>query len=188
MTRDEVRCTATNRSGNQCGRAALPGARVCHSHGAGAPQVQAKAKERLLVANIGRELERMGWQSVTDPLAAFADHVGEVLAFRDLCREQLNTLTQWDSYNDATGEQLRPLVAVYERALDRSGKALTDMLRLGVDYAALEAAQARPSQEQAAALGRVLDRTLNALNLSDEDRARLPDALAAAMRAEGLIP
>lgn len=43
------RCTATSKqTGKRCGRIAHPGASVCTHHGAGAPQVQAKAKERLL--------------------------------------------------------------------------------------------------------------------------------------------
>lgn len=40
-------CKATNRQGNRCGRSAVPGATVCNMHGGKAPQVQAKAAERL---------------------------------------------------------------------------------------------------------------------------------------------
>lgn len=46
---DYVQCKATARStGNRCGRPAVPGATVCRYHGGAAPQVQRKAKLRLL--------------------------------------------------------------------------------------------------------------------------------------------
>lgn len=43
----EGRCTATNRQGGRCKRYPIPGGYVCKMHGGGAPQVQAKAIERL---------------------------------------------------------------------------------------------------------------------------------------------
>jgi hypothetical protein len=43
------RCTArSKRSGVQCKRYPIPGGTVCIMHGGGAPQVQAKAMDRLL--------------------------------------------------------------------------------------------------------------------------------------------
>lgn len=41
------RCTATNRRGERCGRSPILGGSVCWMHGGAAPQVQAKAMERL---------------------------------------------------------------------------------------------------------------------------------------------
>lgn len=41
-------CRATSKgTGKQCGRSAIPGGTVCRYHGGAAPQVQAKARERL---------------------------------------------------------------------------------------------------------------------------------------------
>lgn len=46
-TPDPHRCTATAKStGERCKQAALPGAKVCRFHGAGAPQVRAAAGRR----------------------------------------------------------------------------------------------------------------------------------------------
>ncbi len=42
------RCTATNRLGERCGRAPIPGGAVCVLHGGRAPQTVAAAKARLL--------------------------------------------------------------------------------------------------------------------------------------------
>lgn len=41
-------CTATNRQGKRCGRPHIPGGNVCRFHGGAAPQVKAKALERLM--------------------------------------------------------------------------------------------------------------------------------------------
>jgi hypothetical protein len=40
-------CVGTNRAGEQCGRAPIPGGSVCTLHGGGAPQVREKANLRI---------------------------------------------------------------------------------------------------------------------------------------------
>lgn len=53
-----VRCAAHARStGERCKRAPSPGARVCVKHGAAAPQVQRKARERLAHAAVAGLLD-----------------------------------------------------------------------------------------------------------------------------------
>lgn len=42
-------CTATNRQGKRCGRSPILGGTVCRMHGGAAPQVKAKAIERLML-------------------------------------------------------------------------------------------------------------------------------------------
>jgi hypothetical protein len=41
-------CTATNRNGERCGRASIPGGFVCNLHGGNAPQTLKAAQQRLL--------------------------------------------------------------------------------------------------------------------------------------------
>lgn len=43
----ERRCTAKNRQGERCGKPPIRGGTVCRMHGGAAPQVEAKAEERL---------------------------------------------------------------------------------------------------------------------------------------------
>lgn len=46
----KVRCTATNRHGEQCRKWAMKGSVVCNKHGGAAPQVRRKAQERIMMA------------------------------------------------------------------------------------------------------------------------------------------
>lgn len=66
------RCQArSKRSGEQCGRAASPGQRVCVSHGAGSPQAKLAARERL-AALVDPALEALR-EVLDDPDAKPAD-------------------------------------------------------------------------------------------------------------------
>ena len=182
------RCKARSKgSGEQCKRSPVAGAEVCLAHGGGARQVKAKAAERLLAARIRGELAKVDIAPITDPAAAYADLAGEQWAFKELASQQLVVLESWGSYSEALGEQVRPAVQVYTQALAATQKVLADMLRIGLSAEALRAAKERPSREQAEALQRVIDGLLGGLDLSAEQRAKVPAALTEAVRREGLL-
>ena len=129
-----AQCTArSKRSGEQCRRAATPGALVCASHGSSAPQVRAKAAERVLQVKAAGEVRKRGWEPVTDPVGMLQDAAGEALAWLDLCRELLGDLRSVE-YSDARLVQdVKPAIALYERSLDRVAKTAADMVRLGIE-------------------------------------------------------
>ncbi len=135
-----IRCTATNRAGRQCGRRPVPGANVCSMHGGKSPGVMRRARERVIEARINGELHQQGWEPVNDPVAWYTDVAGEVRAFLALCRDalgQLNTLDQ----RTREGEDVRALVSLYERALDRAQRTADNMTSRGIEGRALANAQ-----------------------------------------------
>lgn len=73
----ENRCVAHSKSGDQCRRVARRGGTVCRHHGGAAPQVKAKARERLELAadRMARELLGIatGAESEAVKLAAVKD-------------------------------------------------------------------------------------------------------------------
>ena len=131
-------------------------------------------------------LDPSKWQ-LWHPGLAYATLAGEVWAWKELCRAQIACLEHWD-YTDAKAAQdIKPLIAVYERALDRAQKALADMLRIGLTAEALRQAKERPTVEQAAALHGVIQGLLDRLTLTPEQQRAVPDALTAALQHEGLL-
>lgn len=191
MTDQDIpRCTATNSAGQPCRNRPIRGGTVCSTHGGSAPQVRAAAAARRLEARIAGEVQAAGWEPITDPLAAYSDLAGEVWAFKELARAQVNELQSWEltigSFSGDEGdafyamaEQAKALVQVYERALDRCDRQLSSMLRLGLDAQALRQSRERPTREQAEQLVTVMNRVLDALDLTPEQRGRVPSVIAA---------
>lgn len=69
--RGERQCTATRKTtGARCGNSPILGGTVCRYHGGGAPQVKARARERLLamVDPALTELSRLLRKSKLDPV------------------------------------------------------------------------------------------------------------------------
>jgi hypothetical protein len=180
MTSPDIpRCTARKSNGEPCSQRPIRGGTVCYTHGGSTPQVRAAANVRLLQAKVRGELVQRGWDPVSDPLQAYADLAGEVWAFKELCRERLEDLSRWETPEAFGKDETKAAVQVYERALERAQKTLHDMLRLGLDAEALRQSRERPTREQAEQLVMVLTGVLDDLGLSPEQRARVPQVIAA---------
>lgn len=181
-----IRCGALLSDGERyCKQPPVKGQKRCRLHGGILDPVI--LTKRKLEATVNGQLQSLGWEPVLDPLGTIADLAGEIWQFKELCRAQINDLDTWVGYNEDEEEYARALVMTYERALDRSARILSDMIRIGLDAAALGAAKARPTREQADALGNVLDRVFADLNLTAVQKERVPQALRNALVAEGLL-
>lgn len=141
------RCTATSRqTGERCKLPPAKNATVCRFHGGKAPQVRAAGKVREVEAAARAELAHRHPDrtelAVADPLGELARVAGEIVAFKDYLRARVadleDTLTYWSerTYDDGTElhttavENVRAVVAAYERALDRTAKVLATMVKL----------------------------------------------------------
>lgn len=140
--RDPRRCNGTSKqTGKPCQLFPVPGATVCRFHGGGAPQVRAAARRRLAQQEAAASLAEVGVYPVTNPVEAFADLVSEVVALKDHFADrvaQLESLRYTSTWNT---EQMRTEVALYERALDRSGRLLAQWVSLGLETRRVEMSQ-----------------------------------------------
>lgn len=180
-------CGAKTRDGDPCKLPPMRGATRCRMHGASSPGARQKANERLLMAKLHGDVQRMGWEPVTNPALLLADLAGEARAFKDMARDKMNELETWENHNQFGAEEVKAVVAVYVQAM-RDVSAIADkMWSRGLDTKMLQTEAERPTREQAQAFSRVLDRVFGDLGLTDDQQQRAPGILAAALQAEGLI-
>lgn len=181
-------CGAKTRSGKPCRQHPIRGGTRCRMHGGSTPRALVAANRRTLEACIQGELAKREIEPITDPVAAYADLVGETWAFKELAREKITELRAWTTVNVITGtDEASAILQVYERSLDRAQRSLADMLRIGLTAEHLRQARERPTLDQAKAFQRVLDHILEQLQLTDTQRALVPQALATALTQEGLL-
>ena len=180
-------CTATARSGNRCQKRPEPGQRVCRMHGGAAPGAVAKAEQRRIEARLRGMLKDMGADPVTNPALELARLAGEVVGWKDLLLTKVDELDSLVTRNMEGTEQAKAVVSLLTAAFTEANKILTSMTRIGLDATALGHVMAQPSREQAETLSRVLDHVLAGLDLSDDQRGRVPGLLADTLRTEGLM-
>lgn len=130
MTRPK--CSGQRSDGQPCGNWPIKGGTVCGYHGGKAPQVKAKARERVAEEQARAQLARLDVEPVDDPLSELARITGQVIAWKDQIAAKVNELTSI-RYSTETGEQLRAEVGLLERAFDRCERFLTAMARLNID-------------------------------------------------------
>lgn len=176
--RPAVRCRARRTNGEPCANYAMMGATVCHAHGGRAPQVRAKAVERVTEARAVVLLASHQVAPVADPMEALRHLAGEVLAWRDILRAMVGSLESLARTDYAGREQARAVVVLYERALDRAGRIL-----LGLTTLTLDDRLVMLSERQADLIEGVIDRAIDRAGLPEEWRPPLYAAIAAELRA-----
>lgn len=134
---DELRCTATAKSGERCRQPHIAGATVCKTHGGSVKRVKAAAERRVAEAKVQTKALKLlekeqGITAVTDPVKVLCELAGEALAFKDVLAAHIQELRQMRFTDDKGAEQLRAEVALYERALDRSEKFASNLAKLGI--------------------------------------------------------
>ena len=174
-------CGAKTRSGGPCQQHPIRGGTRCRMHGGATPRALVAANRRTLEARIQGELAKREIEPITDL-------VGETWAFKELAREKITALRAWTTTNVITGtDEAAAILQVYERSLDRAQRSLADMLRIGLTAEHLRQARERPTLDQAQTFQRILEQLLDQLQLTDTQRALVPQALATALSQEGLL-
>jgi hypothetical protein len=134
MTGEPRRCVATASStGERCRKAPVRGATVCATHGGSVGRVKAAAARRVAESAALAVWQRHNGDgpAPVDVVAELARLAAEITAFKDWAGDQLAALSagDWAAMDPATAAR----VALFERSLDRAGRLLTDLARLGLD-------------------------------------------------------
>ncbi len=139
--RDKPLCGAKKRQGDgHCTRPAgwgtdHAGAGRCKLHGGCAPSGR-KAGALKLVEQQARELFGKVVPEIVpvdNPLAAYADFAGEVMAWKKLMASLLEDLSTVAVTSEFQGEQIAGAVQLYERSMDRANTVLSSYARLRID-------------------------------------------------------
>ncbi|MHB9861963.1 hypothetical protein [Streptomyces sp. YIM S03343] len=117
--------------------------------------------------------------AVGDPFAALSRLAGQVLAWQEAIGGIVNQLGDRIRYEGASGsEQLRAEIALYERAMDRTGHVLGMIAKLNI-----EDRMARVTERQAEALVSALEAALAAAGVTGRAADDARKAAARHLRA-----
>lgn len=177
-------CKAQSKStGEQCRKAAMTGQLVCRSHGGAAGQNRAAAARRRVEEQAASTLNSLGAPvPVDNPFEELSRVAGEVLALKDLVAAEVTKLEGVLTYEFTAGEfegigqareDVRAVVAAYERALDRSAKVLVAMGKIDIAGRWLALNQARANLMVGA-----VERGLAVCGLSPADERAVKTAIA----------
>lgn len=188
-----MKCQAKKSSGEQCRNWAVKGATVCRNHGGSAPQVKAAAARRRQQEAAQRAATLFGAPKDVDPAQALLDLVhwtaGEVEYWRTRVRtlaEQDEDALTWGVTRDKSGGQdygttseAKPNVAyaMLYAAQDRLAQYATAALKAGVAER-----QVALAEQQGSLVAGAVRAILDALGLSPEQWARVPDVVPAQLR------
>lgn len=129
-----TKCTAHTRAGNPCRQNPVTGMTVCRMHGGSSPQARKAANRRMARAAVERSLADVEVIPVGDPLEALADLAAEAVAWKGHLADVVAELRDQYRFTDQKGsENLDARVALFERAMDRCHKFLSDWVRLGFE-------------------------------------------------------
>lgn len=141
-------------------------------HGGSAPQVKAKAQERVAQEEAQRQLGKLAAvlgpaEPVANPLLELSRIAGEALRWKQVIAHRVAELEQL-RYQGGAGEQVRAEIALFERALDRCSTVLANIVRLNIDERL-----ATITDRQGHIIAGVITSVLEQLELGDQaDRAR----------------
>ena len=128
------KCGGTNRQGEPCGNSAGKGT---DHYGSGNCKSHCGSTATGRAAALNERAERLLYKHdaapVTNPLEALQALAGRALALEEVIGEKVNELRSLRYETEGGGEQIRGELQVLERAMDRCGRMLTDIAKLGIE-------------------------------------------------------
>jgi hypothetical protein len=160
----------------------MNGQQVCGSHGGRTGQAKAAAARRVTAAKTVAVFERYspnGHQVPADVPHALAAIIAEIRAFASFMGDRLAEFTaaEWH-YSHPDRDKIRAEIVLYERALDRAGRILVDVGRLGIE-AKIAGQLERLERSRAERIVEGFEIALDTLQLDEEQREKVPGVLSA---------
>jgi hypothetical protein len=174
------RCTArSTRTGERCKRAAGKGATVCATHGGRAPQVKAAAKRRQAEEKAAKAVVTYGLPREISPDAALLEEVWRTAGHV----QWLGELVQLADASQLTqrGEQGIVTASVWVDLYQRERAHLVAVSKAAI-AAGIAERQVRVAEQQGALLAGAVNRILDGLQLTKQQRALVPQVVPAALR------
>lgn len=184
------RCTAHNRAGAPCRHTPEPDQTVCRFHGGRAPQAIAKAEERRRVAEAGAQVMTLGLSLEVSPDQALLDELyrtaGEVawldVKVRELDAENLvwgKTREKTGGDDHGTTHEAKPNAwyLLWVAARDRLVKVAEACKKANIEERRIQLAE-----DQGRLIAGAIQQILTALQLTDEQQARVPQIVPAILR------
>lgn len=184
-------CGAKAKStGEACRNPPVPGAKRCRFHGGGAPQVRAKARERLAEERARRAMATYGLPIVTSPADALLDEVHRTAGHVAWLRERVEELEAhdvvWGTTQIKTGgqdgghtEAAEPNVwlKLYQAERAHLVKVSAEAIRCGI-----EERRVRLAEAHGALLADLIRGILADLGLTAEQQALVPEVVPRRLR------
>ena len=139
----------TGHTKNRCGNTAIPGGKVCKSHGGNLPAVKSSAFEVILnqtaaqtlaqvssiERNTGLNMRTRTFQPIRNPFEELMMLAGEMREFKDRIGAKIDAMevSEWRYEHSRAGEQLRAELLVYINAMDQLTNALVKITKLNLE-------------------------------------------------------
>ncbi|MFG2544360.1 hypothetical protein ACGFOM_18155 [Streptomyces sp. NPDC048594] len=192
-------CTGKTKRG-PCKNPPIKGGTVCKFHGGSAPQVQAAARERLADADRRTAMERWGKQfgelaPHADPAVVMAELIREARGNVRFLLERVNETEagalvyglssevqrdggEFPGVDTTYAAEVNGWVRLYSEERDRLVRMIAVAAKMGIDERLVTLAEVQTKMMFAA-----LNRAFDALGLTPEQRARVPQIMPGILRS-----
>lgn len=150
----------------------------CKLHGGCSPSGRAAG----LTARALAELDRLDVEPVGNPLEQLVRLAGRARKWEEILSAQMAELTSLTYQTDGGAEQLRAIVPLWERSLDRCAQFCAVMAKLGIDQRIIDI-QVAVARQTGGEFAWYLAEILRELSLSAAQQARVPEIVPRIMRS-----
>lgn len=175
----EGRCRARRTNGEPCTNWPMKGAKVCHAHGGRAPQVKAAAKRRQEQQTALAAVATYGLPRQIAPDQALLEEVHRTAGHVAWLHQLIGGLDQTGLTQRAENGTTSPAVWVdlYQRERAHLVKVAASAIAAGIAER-----QVKLAEQQGALLAGAVQRILDALELTPQQRAKVPEVVPAVLR------